>query len=126
MEAPYKVVDLSGTEHRVPTRNLKRISVPSEYPQPGTMVYVAVTREIRKRKFEYRPHEAFILEDQISRVWFTPDGTYHVELSNPYGIQEHFPTSESAMVVHPTISAVIRYAEFKKGEEKFDREHPVF
>lgn len=46
MMAPYKVVDLSGSEIRLRTRRLKRISVPSKYPKPGTKVYVVVTPKI--------------------------------------------------------------------------------
>ncbi len=126
MEKPFKVVDLSDAEHRLRTRKLKKVTVPVEYPQPGAMVYIAVTENLRTGKYEYRPHKSFILEDLISSVWFTPDGAYHVSLSNPYRINEYFPTHEAALAAHPTISAVVPYEEFKEGQVDFDWKNPVF
>lgn len=126
MSKPLKVVNLSDTELRVRTRKLKDIKIPVKYFQPGTMVYIAVTPNIRTGKFEYRPYESFILEVPISSVWFTPNGISHAGLSNPYGAEEHFPTREAAMKAHPTISIVVPYEEFKRDEKEFDKLHPVF
>lgn len=122
MSGPFKVVDLSGAECRSRTRKLKRISVPAEYPQLGTMVYVAVTSNIWTGEFEYRPYPSFILEVPISSVWFTPDGAYHVRLSNSYGIDKYFPTREAAKAEHSGISIVVPYEEYKEGRKEFERE----
>lgn len=126
MSRPFTIVDLSEGEYRARTRKLKRLSIPTQYPHPGTMVYIAVTPSIRTLRFDYRPHESFILEVPILSVWFTPDGTPHVALADPYGAKDYFPTRKEAMAAHPDISIVVSHEEFKEGEEEFEREHPVF
>lgn len=94
----YRVADLDTWNPSRKTKTVKRIASPKNYTEAGTRVYVVIKPETvsRDSSLDYRPHDYFVLETRIEKVWFTSDGQIHYQFSTPFQVGEFFLTKDEA------------------------------
>ncbi len=98
LDSPYKVADLRAEGRAVRSRRIRTVTVPSEYLCPGCRVYTIITPQTRVRWEEvYRPHPHFVLETEVRRVHFSPDGVVHYTFVTPFVVSEFFLDKDAAI-----------------------------
>ncbi len=130
METPYKVINLdSNYDGPRRAQTLKKIAVPSEYPEPGTSVYVVITPQVRLKfeqsEFYYRHFPFFVLETVVRSVCFSPDGKVNIDFETPFMVDKYFMSrkeadSEIASYRKPGTAEAINFVSHQKERDEID------
>lgn len=97
----YGIVDPKYDEtQEFRPRTKKAVSVPKKYLKPGQCVFAIITpvtpSRYSWREVLYRPHQHFVLETSVKKVWFSPDGKVHYVFTTSFKLGEYFLFREEA------------------------------